>query len=755
MSTDSLLSIDSLLLANIDAASSSHCSQQSYTPDVYRKPLSGGSFDAVQKAMAAVRSSGGKSAKMIWNKGTLRANHSNGSSLHSSTFTTNRHSQLSIGSYGSQEALPSAVQIMHRASLYIFGDKNQSKILKLDPKCEFVPVEYPQTHMIKEVFKKFLRAVVPAALPMISDGPYSPLKALEESGWHRQIQSLLHIANAIVDVIDLQNSSVAVCLENGWDATTQVVSISELLLDPFYRTIDGFKVLIEKEWLAFGHRFSHRCNHTASTAASGFAPVFLQFLDVVHQIHVQYPAAFEFNDFYLRFLAFHSSSAYFRTFLLNCESDRVESGLLQFDCKPRPRPEIAVPEDIGGNSSVTGQIPHSLGKASAITNVSIWDYIDEKHRRSCVFYNFLYSKGRYSVLRPQFTLASYDLWEFYTEDPISIGSPYDLEVVETELLERSADRSDNLSDNVSISSTTGHRIIDPGYDSIIHSQPNCFSTLLEEICSLQRELDVLPEHWETVLFKIYLSLEVHEEESAQISFIGEWARWLSRTLHKKSTIELLLRGRMATQALGKLSRIESGQRHNFVKCSFTTPEHCHVCNRIIWGVVRQGLKCSVCDFVCHEKCASVNSLTCNRSKGSDSVSPQSSAISAEESRVPENADDVGSLYSQVLSAETRTHEGYLMKRGALLKAWKQRWFVLDSIQHQLRYYEFMEDSHCKGFIDLGEIIAIGPSVSSPGSPRPADTSYFELRTTRRLYSFMANNSREAQEWIEKIQSCLQ
>lgn len=86
------------------------------------------------------------------------------------------------------------------------------------------------------------------------------LSSLESSGWLKHIRSMLDTSSFIANAV-YKGISVVVHCSDGWDRTSQVCSLAALMLDPFYRTIKGFQTLIEKDWLAFGHKFSERIGH--------------------------------------------------------------------------------------------------------------------------------------------------------------------------------------------------------------------------------------------------------------------------------------------------------------------------------------------------------------------------------------------------------------------------------------------------------------------------------------------------------------
>jgi len=149
--------------------------------------------------------------------------------------------------------------------------------------------------------------------------------------WLKHVGSVLAAARSVVDAVRRRRKSVLVHCSDGWDRTPQVVSLACLLLDPYYRTIAGFGVLVEKEWLSFGHCFAERFGHGKHKLkyTQRLSPIFAQWLDCVWQVTEQLPHHFEFDGRLLLSLLDLASSCRFGNFLGDSEKERVDDHVWQ------------------------------------------------------------------------------------------------------------------------------------------------------------------------------------------------------------------------------------------------------------------------------------------------------------------------------------------------------------------------------------------------------------------------------------------
>jgi len=240
-----------------------------------------------------------------------------------------------------------------------------------DIKFKFSGVE--NIHVMRSSLQKLLEACE-LRQPTMS----AFLAGVDASGWLKHIQAILKTSHFIASAVAVEHISVLVHCSDGWDRTAQTCALSQVMLDPYYRTIQGIQALIEKDWLSFGHKFNDRCGHLLGSGdAKEVSPVFTQFLDCLYQMQTQFPQAFEFNESFLLLLHDHVYSCQYGTFLGNSDKQRRDEYL-------------------------------------STRTYSLWGYI-HAHRHSDALYNPLYkaeavSKTGSNFLFPDTSSQAIKLW---------------------------------------------------------------------------------------------------------------------------------------------------------------------------------------------------------------------------------------------------------------------------------------------------------------------------------------------------------
>ncbi|VDN03505.1 unnamed protein product [Thelazia callipaeda] len=237
--------------------------------------------------------------------------------------------------------------------------------------CRLIFLDIQNIHVVRES----LRKLKDMSFPRVDEKNW--FRMLDDTKWLSHIQTILDGATQIAREVEDNKASVLVHCSDGWDRTAQLTSLAMLELDPYYRTIQGFAVLVEKEWCSFGHKFAHRVGHGEDKHNdSERSPIFLQFIDCVWQIMNQFPYAFEFNATLLITILDELYSCRFGTFLYNSEKQR-----------------------------------HRDQRVKENT-VSLWSYIVNERRR---FLNPFYNQyPRFiDVLRPNTCMMCIKIWRNY------------------------------------------------------------------------------------------------------------------------------------------------------------------------------------------------------------------------------------------------------------------------------------------------------------------------------------------------------
>ncbi|XP_017015965.2 myotubularin-related protein 10-B [Drosophila takahashii] len=242
-----------------------------------------------------------------------------------------------VYSYGSSAALVRLAELQPAAQQ---DTKSENVMLELVRKCDAgrqlkllqLTDRLPSIQDVLRAYQKLRRLCTPETPEkfMLQDDKY--LGLLEKTNWLFYVSLCLRYASEASATL---RSGVTCVLQesNGRDLCCVISSLAQLLLDPHFRSTDGFQSLVQKEWVALEHPFQRRLGHVypaqptsnSELLDSEQSPVFLLFLDCVWQLLQQFPDEFEFTQTYLTTLWDSCFMPIFDTFQFDTQAQRLKA----------------------------------------------------------------------------------------------------------------------------------------------------------------------------------------------------------------------------------------------------------------------------------------------------------------------------------------------------------------------------------------------------------------------------------------------
>ena len=191
--------------------------------------------------------------------------------------------------------------------------------------CQIIDQLKPNQVRLKHSFQES-KELLKTLYSSILDDHDSPTTKLSIHQWLSSISQLLSSSSYLAMKV---YKGSAVLVEDDHEVSFILISLAMIMLDPYYRTILGFQVLIEHVWIRFNFPF---------LSASGFGCIsidnteiiepfqissFIQFIDCVWQLYAQYQSCFQYNEYFLLEVLDGTCSGRYGTFLSDNEKDAV------------------------------------------------------------------------------------------------------------------------------------------------------------------------------------------------------------------------------------------------------------------------------------------------------------------------------------------------------------------------------------------------------------------------------------------------